>query len=879
MRYTLPLADSQAKLSVVGGKGASLARLVAAELPVPDGFHVTTDAYRQFIAENDLQPCILAALESVDADQPATLEAASTQIRAIFATGRVPTDVAAAIEAAYTDLANSQFPVAVRSSATAEDLPDLSFAGQQETYLNVRGAAAVQDAAKRCWASLWTARAIGYRARHNIDQDAVSLAVVVQIMAPAEAAGIMFTANPLNGSREEVMVNAAWGLGEAIVSGLVSPDTIIADKATGQVKQIEVADKAVMTVPTPEGTTEQPVAESRRNARVLDDAQVAELARLGRRIEALYDTPQDIEWCWAQGQFFIVQSRPITTLGETALPEVPPPSKWKGPNRRAKYMRVNIVELMPNPLTPLFATLGRRIVNVSMNRLMMAFFAKPGLMPEELVITIHDYAYYNGEFTAKQIGQILLGSVGIMKRMFTGAEQRWRDARSRYKATVEEWQARPWRESSATEILHSVPEVLGPAIAYYGALVGGVIPAAWISEGLFTVVYDRLIKRKNDPSAPTYLLGFDSAPILAEKALYDLAQWARTRPGLAACLSRTPAAQIAVQYVHFVQYKPEDAQTPPGVDEGDWREWQARFRAYLQQYGATIYDLDFANPTPADDPTPVLETCKLFLRGEGSDPHARQRAAAERREQATQAMLNRLRGLRLRLFRNLVTRAQKYAPQREDGLADIGLGYPLIRQMLLEVGRRLVQAGGIAEAADVFWLVEDEVEQAAAALDRGEPVSSMTDAVRQRKALWQAEKRVTPPVSLPLPPKFLMKVLPGQFGGQTDAAARVIRGTPCSPGSVTATARVMHRPQDFNQMRPGDVLVAAITTPAWTPLFAMASAIVTDIGGPLSHGSIVAREYGIPAVLGTGVATRRIRSGQMIAVDGGQGIVEILREA
>ena len=865
--YVLPLADPQATLAVAGGKGASLARLARAGLSVPDGFHVTTAAYRQFVDENDLQPRILAALETANPAQPETLQAASRTIRDLFDQAQIPPDVAGAIAQAYAALPGKTPAVAVRSSATAEDLSDLSFAGQQETYLNVRGAEAVLDAVKRCWASLWTARAIGYRLQHGIDQSAVSLAVVVQLLVPAETAGILFTANPVNGRRDQVVISASWGLGEAVVGGLVTPDTITVDKTTGRVQERETADKQVMTVRVHGGTETQPVPETLRRAPVLSDEQAAALARLGVQVEELCGYPVDIEWAIADGELYLLQSRPITTLGETALPQIPPPSEWKGPNRRAKYMRVNIVELMPNPLTPLFATLGRRVINASMNRLMTVFFDRPGLMPEELIITINGYAYYNGEFTAKQIGQILLGSVGIMKRMFTGAEQRWRDARSRYKATVEEWQARPWRESSATEILHSVPEILGPAMEYYGALVSGIIPAAWISEGLFTVVYDRLIKRKNDPPAPTYLLGFDSTPILAEKALYDLAQWARTRAGLAEYLSRTPATQIVAQL---------DGQSPPDVNADDWREWQSRFRVYLQQYGATIYDLDFANPTPADDPTPVLETCKLFLRGEGSNPHARQHAAAERREQATQAMLNRLKGLRLRLFRSLVTRAQKYAPQREDGLADIGLGYPLVRQMLLEVGRRLVQAGGIAEAADVFWLVEDEVERAAAALDRGEPVSSMTDAVRQRKALWQAQKRVTPPVSLPLPPKFLRKMLPEQFGVQTDAAAHVIRGIPCSPGSVTATARVLHGPQDFLQMQPGDVLVAAITTPAWTPLFAMASAVVTDVGGPLSHGSIVAREYGIPAVLGTGIATRRIRSGQVITVDGSAGTVEIL---
>jgi phosphohistidine swiveling domain-containing protein len=286
-------------------------------------------------------------------------------------------------------------------------------------------------------------------------------------------------------------------------------------------------------------------------------------------------------------------------------------------------------------------------------------------------------------------------------------------------------------------------------------------------------------------------------------------------------------------------------------------------------------------PTPADDPAPTLGTFKLFLRGEGSDPHARQTAATERRERATQAVLQRLRGLRLRLFRTQLARAQKYAPLREDGLADIGLGYPLLRQMLLEVGRRLVEAGAIDVPDDVFWLTEAQVREAAAAVDANQHVESMADSVRESIALVRARKQVTPPTTLPLPPRFLRKLLPGQFGVEVGAGdeADTIRGIACSAGSVAAVARVLSGPDEFDQMEPGEVLVAAITTPAWTPLFAMASAIVTDVGGPLSHGSIVAREYGIPAVLGTGVATRRLHTGDRVRVDGSSGTIEILERA
>jgi pyruvate,water dikinase len=876
-KYVLELGDPRATLETVGGKGASLAQLVAAGLPVPDGFHVTTAAYGRFVAENELQPRVLAALEEVDVAQPPTLEAASAAIRALFAGAGTPHDVAGAIAVAYGELAGRDPVVAVRSSATAEDLPEASFAGQQETFLNVQGVEEVLAAVKRCWASLWTARAIGYRARQGIDHSGISLAVVVQMLVPAEAAGILFTASPVTGRRDQAMISASWGLGEAVVGGLVTPDTFIVEKASGAVLDREIGDKQVMTVRVEGGTEQEPVPAELRRAPVLDDEAAAHLTRLGVEIEALYETPMDIEWALADGDFAILQARPITALpspsrsgavNEAAV-TVPPPSEWELPNPRARYMRNNIVELMADPLTPLFSTLGRRVINRSMHRT-LAESLGPGLVPDDLIVTIHGYAYYNGAFTPGQIVRILWKGPGIAKRMFTDIEKRWLDARQAYEETVEAWQARDWRALSTEEILEAVPAVFGEAIDYYMALVSGLVPAAWITEGLFTAVYRRFIQRRDDPPAATYLVGFDSKPIQAEKALYDLARWAGTQAALSAHLLDTPVQQFA----------DDVGPAPWGVDAEVWREWQERFEVYLEQYGGTIYDLDFVQPTPADDPTPVVQTLKHFLSGRSTDPYARQQAAAERRERATEAMLDRLRGLRRRLFRSTLARAQRYAPLREEGLADIGLGYPLVRRMVLEIGQRLVEAGAIGNRNDAFWLVEDEVTQAAKALQQGEPVERMIGRLRERKALWKARKRVRPPMSLPLAPKWLRKMLPAQFGVGADGpeadGSAIIEGIACSAGRVTAPARVLRGPEDFGQMTAGEVLVAAITTPAWTPLFAMAAGIVTDVGGPLSHGSIVAREYGIPAVLGTGVATRRIRSGETIVVDGGQGTVEIL---
>jgi pyruvate,water dikinase len=765
---------------------------------------------------------------------------------------------------------------AVRSSALSEDSAQASFAGEFETVLNVHTDEEVRQAVHTVVHSRHSERVRVYSQVKGVST-VHEIAVVVQQLVPASSSGVLFTANPVTGARDQAVISAAWGLGEAIVGGLVTPDTLIVDKATGRVLTRATADKQVMTVLVEHRTAEQPVPEALRRAPVLSDGQAAELVQLGARIEAFCGLPMDIEWALADeagvadagvrphASFAVLQARPITALPE---PEPPAPTEWKLPKGLYSAMRNNIVELMADPLTPLFGTLGRAAINASLNRLLAAFFGKPGRTPGELIITVNEYAYFNGSLTPGQIGLLLLGSIGIAKRMFTGAVERWTAVgRPRYVATVERWQAQQWRELSATELLSAVRALSEAAIDAYGALVSGVIPAAWISEALFTLAYDKLIKRRGDPPAPTYLLGFDSAPILAEKSLYDLAGWVRTRAGLAAYLGHTPASQLAAQL--------GDGQVPPGVDAGDWHAWQGRFQAHLQQYGHVIYNLDFANPVAADDPAPLLETCQLFISGQGVNPHARQQAAAERREQATQAMLMRLNGLRLRLFRRFLAPAQRYAPLREDGLADVGLGYPLLRQMLRELGRRFVARALIEQPDDVYWLNQDEVEQAAASLDRGETVGGLSATVPQRKAAWRAARRVAPPLMLPQ-----LKFLGLDVGSIKTARKRqhdadTLKGVAASPGRATGPARVLLGPQDFGLMKAGDVLVAALTTPAWTPLFARAAAIVTDVGGPLSHGSIVAREYGIPAVLGTGVATKRIRSGQVVTVDGSAGVVTL----
>ena len=856
--FVLSLSDSKATLETVGGKGMSLAKMIQAGFPVPDGFHITTEAYRQFVTTNDLQTKILCTLKDVDTSLPASLEAASATISRFFADRKIPGDIAAAVISAYEDLNNRQPEIenrksaAVRSSATAEDLPEASFAGQQETFLNIRGNEALLDAVKKCWASLWTARAIAYRIKQGIDPDTVALAVVVQEMVNAEASGILFTANPMNGHRDEMVINTAWGLGEAIVGGLVSPDTIVVDKATGKVKKYEVAEKAVITVLTESGTREEPLTDARRKSKVLKEALVIELVNIARRTESFHGRPQDIEWCRASGKFYIVQSRPIT-----ALPE--PPLEWPLPHPKAMLARGSFAEFVPEPVSPLFATLAVPIAQKTTMKLMGGF----GVSEDSYIFAVlNDYVYIGFVFTPKMTWQMVKASFQLLGPILKTSAQRAEAAREKFAAVVQAWQARGLAALAPSELLAGVREIFTETALFYNMAQSGTIPTSMSSEMIFGAFYKLLVKRKSDPKTEAFVFGTENHAMRSEKALFDLTMWAKEQPELADYLTRTPSDVIAATL------------SPSGTSQTDLqpapviREFTARFDSYLREFGHAVYDLDFAKPVPADAPAPLVETIKVYLSGK-NNPYERQRVALTFRETAAEKISKRLDPLRRKYFLKLLKWAQDTAHLREDSIADMGLGHPQIRRMLRELGKRLAANGAIACAEDVYWLEAQEADELVTLLEKSETLKNFTVEVESRRAKWLAMRRIIPPNTLPKI-GWLSK-----FYADNEQTGNKIKGFGASAGRVTARACVMLGPEDFNKMQPGDVIVAGITTPAWTPLFARASAIVTDIGGPLSHSSIVAREYGIPAVLATGVGTRRIRDGQIITVDGGAGTVTL----
>ena len=399
----MALDDPGAVPGVVGGKGASLARLARAGFRVPAGFHVTTSAYLDFIGRGGLREPVLAAMSAVDVSDAATFDAAAARIGDLFAGQPAPAPTAAAIAGAYACLGDD-VPVAVRSSATVEDLPGMSAAGQHDTYLNVRGEAAVLDAVRRCWASLWSARAIGYRARWGIEPGEVNIAVVVQQLVLADAAGVMFTIDPLDGAHDKVVISANWGLGESVVAGDVTPDVAVFDRASGTLASYQVGSKEMMTVADGTGTRATGTPADLRSAAVLSPAQAGELARVGLAIEKLYDEPMDIEWALAAGELSVVQARPITT--PASRPSTGPDEQWND-SLAGDYLwsNGNLGEALPDVMTP---------ATWSFVELLMSRMAFPPSLPG-----YRGYGRIGGRFYANVSMSISLEAlIGISPRRF-----------------------------------------------------------------------------------------------------------------------------------------------------------------------------------------------------------------------------------------------------------------------------------------------------------------------------------------------------------------------------------------------------------------------------------------------------------------------------
>jgi len=846
----LALDDASATLERVGGKGSSLARLAAASLPVPPGFHITTAAYRLFVAKHGLQEQILAAVSTTSSDQPATLEVAAQTISTLFAQHPMPDEVASAIHQAYIRLGGGDLPVAVRSSATAEDLPDLSFAGQQETYLNMHGEAMVLDAVKRCWASLWTARAIGYRAQHGIAQEEVSLAVVVQELVPADAAGIMFTANPVTGGHDQIMINAAWGLGEAIVGGLVTPDTVVVDKNRGAIVTSEINEKDVMTVRTPTGTHEEPVPANRRRQAVLSPGQAAELARLGVQIEELYEQPMDIEWALSDGRFFIVQARPITTLhhknqgidawndsltidclwtrgnvGE-AVPDVMTPCSWS-------LLQLVFDDMMPTLFiggySPIGNIGGRLYMNLSV---MMTMVAVVGMSRKRLFETIGDI--FGRVPDDLEIPLLPVSPWTVLRTLVPAVLRNRRRIRGNVKR---------------------LPAFLATAAAR-GAELMTRIQAASSPTDLTRLWQDELLPYLHECN---YMLeagskGDGGAFIKVRNTLRKLVGEADTNMLLLA--TDSGAKQLA--------------SLGPLQGLTQLMRGQINRATFTRQYGHHSPHLfEISYPRPAEDPH-WIDQQLAGLREAPTDIMtllARQKEAQEAAWDRFQRRYPR----QAAKMRGQIARARTEAHEREATRSEQARVLWALRAFVLRAG----ELTGYGEK--LFFLSIEEI----LALLSGDDTA--LSSVPDRQAIYAGY------CALPSYPvlirghfdPFQWAANPQRRSDVFDASGKstpsgdAITGFPGAPGTVEGRARVVLTVEEGEQLQSGEILITTVTNIGWTPLFPRAIVIVTDVGAPLSHAAIVARELGIPAVVGCGNATMRLHTGDWLRVNGELGTVEI----
>ncbi len=877
-------------LPVAGGKAANLGELIRAGFTVPAGFCVTTAAYVRVSATASLDT-YLSGLEAVPREESARQIELATAIRTALCQTPLPPEVIEAVMRAYQALSPGELiPVSVRSSATAEDLPEASFAGQQETFLNVIGIEAVLTAVQRCFASLWTDRATQYRASLGIAPRDVRLAVVVQQMVDAQVAGVLFTANPLTGKRRQAVIDANPGLGEAVVSGATNPDHFVVQIMTGEIVERHLGDKQVMIRAAAGGGTQKIEASASPVHACLSDDQIRALAALGARVEALYETPQDMEWAIdPSGQVFLLQTRPITTL--FPLPAGAPSTD----ESLSVYLAFGVQQGTYRPFTPMglsalrllasgFLTLigsplrdplvGPRFVTEAASRpffevtaALRSPFGRGFLLEamrgaEARAATSFERLVTDPRLSLRTTPRRMFGRAVVL--LLARTRLPWyllqallapQAARRRVQRFVEQLRNAPQIDASADAAVHlaAVERLLLHALR----LAFRVSPVMLAGMQSFALAQRLLDELASESECQIVLGGSPTNPTTQMNlALWRLSQEIRADATSRQLLQSTPAEQLAQEY--------RQGRLPAPLQQG-----LARF---LREYGHQgVCELDLGVPRWSEDPTYVLALLTGYLEMEESI-HApdRQLQRAEREANAMIATLaQRARHkhwLRGRLVRLCLRRAHALAGFREMTRFVVGLRLSQARELLWPVGEELARAGRLKEAADLFFLTLPEAHAALAGADLRERVS-------ERRATFARELRRRH-VPLVLLSDGTEPTAQPQTTQSTTRSEGTLQGTPASAGRVTALARVILDPHDAH-LSPGEILVAPSTDPGWTPLFLKAAGLVMEVGGAMAHGAIVAREYGIPAVVGVAGATERIATGSRVTLDGTAGTVVI----
>jgi pyruvate,water dikinase len=850
------------QVAVVGGKGAHLGELSRMEgIVVPAGFCVTTDAFRRMM--EDARPIDerLDGLSGLSPDDREAIRMLSAEIRRTIEGVAIADDLATAISHSLAPL-GERAAYAVRSSATAEDMPTASFAGQHDTYLNVVGFAAILEHISRCWASLFTERAVVYRLQNGFDHRLVHMAVVVQQMVSPQAAGVLFMADPVTSNRKVAYVEATFGLGEALVSGLVNAD--VYQVRDGEVVAKAVATKQLAIAATPAGGTQELAIEPERQEQpALTDAQIVQLVRLGRRIEAHFGHPQDIEWCLVDDEFQIVQSRPITTL-------FPIPVTDDGGNH--VFVSVGHGQMMTDGMKPLGISMwqltalprmyeagGRLFVDVTQRLVSPA--SRAGLLEvmgrgDPLIRDALETVLERDDFipSIPDEGQVSAPTGSAPAPLETDP------------AIVAGLIAGP--QASVDALQRDIGTKSGPALIDFiladiqelkrilfdpqshQVFMSAMEATWWLNERL-----EAWLGEKNAADTLT-----QSVPnnVTSEMglALLDVADVIRPHPEVVAFLQHVEGGE---------DFLDELAELAGG------RESRDAIQAYLDKYGMRcVGEIDITRPRWGERPSTlvplILGNITNFEPGAGERRFEQGRQEAWEREQE---LLARLRDLpdgerKADETKRMIDRVRTFIGYREYPKYHMVSRYFVYKQALLEEAERLVQAHVLHEREDIFYLTFQELHDVV----RTNQVDDHL--IGQRKDAFRSYQALTPPRVL----TSEGEVVAGMYR-RVDAPPGALVGLPVSAGTIEGRARVILDMTEAD-LEPGDILVTSYTDPSWTPAFVAIAGLVTEVGGLMSHGAVIAREYGLPAVVGVEHATRLIRDGQQICVNGTDGYVEIV---
>lgn len=858
------------QLSLVGGKGLNLGELSKIQgIQVPEGFCITTVGFQKAIEQNDAYHALMDQLKRLQVEDRDQIGEISRNIRQILLEVEIPSDVVKAVTH-YLSQFGEEHAYAVRSSATAEDLPHASFAGQQDTYLNIIGKEAIMQHISKCWASLFTDRAVIYRMQNGFDHSQVYLSVIVQKMVFPQASGILFTADPITSNRKLLSIDASFGLGEALVSGIVTADCY-------KVREEEIVDKRIATkklaiyAREEGGTKTEQIAPDQQKSQTLTNEQILQLAHIGRQIEAYFGCPQDIEWCLVDDTFYIVQSRPITTL--YPIPEA-------NDEENHVYISVGHQQMMTDPMKPLGLSFWLLTTPAPMRKAGGRLFVD---VTQNLASPVSREILLNGMEKHDQLLKDALMTILERKDFITPSSN---DKKEQSRPSISN------KGNSMVDfqtLIENNPTIVSDLIKSSETSIAMLRQNIQMKSGLdlFDFILEDIQELKrilfNPQSSIVFRTAMDASSWINEKmnkwlgeknAADTLSQSVPNNITSEMGLALMDVADVIRPYskiIEYLQHVKDDHFLDELVEFDGGQETRDAINAYLNKYGMRCAgEIDITRTRWSEKPTTLIPLILSNIRN--FEPNESKRRFEQGRQEALQKeqeLVDRLKRLpdgkqKAKETKRMISIIRNFIGYREYPKYGMINRYFVYKQALLKEAEKLVQAGIIHEKEDIYYLTFEELTEVVRTNKLDYQI------INKRKDEYKLYEKLTPPRVITSDGE----IIAGKYK-RDNLPAEAIVGLPVSSGVIEGRARVILNMEDAN-VEDGDILVTAFTDPSWTPLFVSIKGLVTEVGGLMTHGAVIAREYGLPAVVGVENATKLIKDGQKIRVHGTEGYIEIL---